>query len=242
MVCARTIFATVVISAVSVPAVLALPEGAPSGFDGSPASGFTSCSLCHTGPVGSGSVQILGAPDRYIPGNIYDLTVRVFDPAQFGAGFELSVETPSGLHVGNLSLNDPTNTQYASADPNYVTHTMTGHESSEANWAANGNKADFVMRWLAPAVTAGSIDFYVAGNATNSNFSASGDTVYLLSVPSQFNSCPPDIDGNGVVDAADLASMLAAWGTSNPNIDTNGDGVIDSADLAGLLAVWGVCP
>ncbi len=192
--------------------------------------------------MGSGSVQILGAPARYTPGNIYDLTVRVFDPAQFGAGFELSVETPSGLHVGNLSLNDPIRTQYASGDINFVTQTLTGHNMSEANWASNGNKADFVMRWIAPAASAGPIDFYVAGNATNGNFSASGDTVYLLSVPSQFNSCPPDLNGDGFVNAADLASMLAAWGTNNPNVDTNGDGVIDSADLAGLLAVWGICP
>ena len=51
---------------------------------------------------------------------------------------------------------------------------------------------------------------------------------------------PADINGDGVVDGADLGSLLAAWGPcSRPcPADLNGDGVVDGADLGMLLAGW----
>lgn len=52
--------------------------------------------------------------------------------------------------------------------------------------------------------------------------------------------CAGDLDGNGDVGASDLATLLAAWGTSGA--DLGGDGVTDAADLAALLAAWGACP
>lgn len=54
--------------------------------------------------------------------------------------------------------------------------------------------------------------------------------------------CPADLDGDGVVGGADLASILAAWGTGGPSGDLDGDGVVGGADLASLLAAWGACP
>jgi hypothetical protein len=41
------------------------------------------------------------------------------------------------------------------------------------------------------------------------------------------------------VDAADLAALLAGWGTSSG--DLNGDGTVTAADLAVLLDAWGPC-
>ncbi len=51
-----------------------------------------------------------------------------------------------------------------------------------------------------------------------------------------------DIDGDGVVDAADLAALLAAWGfCPRPcAADLDGDGDVDAGDLAILLAAWTV--
>lgn len=49
-----------------------------------------------------------------------------------------------------------------------------------------------------------------------------------------------DLDGDGDVDATDLAEMLAAWGVCpGCAADLDGSGVVDSADLAILLAAWG---
>lgn len=53
--------------------------------------------------------------------------------------------------------------------------------------------------------------------------------------------CPADLSGDSVVSGADLAAMLAAWGTAGAS-DLNLDGTTDGADLAVLLAAWGGCP
>lgn len=47
-----------------------------------------------------------------------------------------------------------------------------------------------------------------------------------------------DINGDGIVDGADLALILSAWGTSDSEADLNGDGIVDGADLALVLANW----
>lgn len=49
----------------------------------------------------------------------------------------------------------------------------------------------------------------------------------------------PDLNGDSVVNGADLALMLSAWGTAEAIGDVNGDGVVDGADLALMLSSWG---
>lgn len=51
--------------------------------------------------------------------------------------------------------------------------------------------------------------------------------------------CAGDFTGDGIVDGADLASLLGGWGTADGDID--GDGNTDGADLAALLGSWGTC-
>lgn len=49
---------------------------------------------------------------------------------------------------------------------------------------------------------------------------------------------PADLNGDGLVDAADLALVLAGWGGDGPT-DLNGDGTTDSIDIGLILADWG---
>ncbi|MBC03597.1 MAG: hypothetical protein CMJ34_09900 [Phycisphaerae bacterium] len=53
--------------------------------------------------------------------------------------------------------------------------------------------------------------------------------------------CPADLDGDGVVNGADLGLFLGAWGTSPCKSDINGDGVCNGADLGEMLIAWGDC-
>ena len=58
--------------------------------------------------------------------------------------------------------------------------------------------------------------------------------------------CAEDLDGNGVVDGADLAALLTDWGSSGGTFiclptDLNRDSVVGGQDLTLLLARWGVC-
>lgn len=57
--------------------------------------------------------------------------------------------------------------------------------------------------------------------------------------------CPlsADINGDGLVDGADLGLVLEAWGTCPPltigcSGDLNFDGLIDGADLGVVLEAW----
>ena len=57
------------------------------------------------------------------------------------------------------------------------------------------------------------------------------------------NPCPWDLNEDGLINAADLAQLLGAWGP-NPgsSADFNNDGMVNAADLAQLLGSWGPCP
>lgn len=53
--------------------------------------------------------------------------------------------------------------------------------------------------------------------------------------------CPADFNGDNVVNASDLAVILAAWGQSGV-ADLDNSGTVDPGDLAIVLAAWGPCP
>ena len=58
--------------------------------------------------------------------------------------------------------------------------------------------------------------------------------------------CPADINGDGIVDTADIGGLIGSFGnTGTPGTlfgDINMDGIVDTADLGALLAGLGPCP
>jgi len=79
-------------------------------------------------------------------------------------------------------------------------------------------------------------DLVIAGQFTE----IGGDAANRLAV---WEGCggpgvPGDLNGDGVVDGADLGILLAAWGGDDAAADLDGNGVVDGADLASLLADW----
>jgi hypothetical protein len=59
----------------------------------------------------------------------------------------------------------------------------------------------------------------------------------ILRVPISGSDSPADLNGDGVVNGADLAILLGAWG-GRGLADINGDGEVNGADLAILLGAW----
>jgi hypothetical protein len=53
------------------------------------------------------------------------------------------------------------------------------------------------------------------------------------------STCIADLNGDHVVNGADLGLLLGAWGTGE--YDRNGDGVVNGQDLGLLLGNWGSC-
>ena len=77
-------------------------------------------------------------------------------------------------------------------------------------------------------------------------FWANGSVTELLNVPvDQFlvidppsNDPPGDLDGDGMIDGADLTILLGLWGSGDPVGDIDGNGLVDGNDLAILLGQW----
>ena len=185
----------------------AFRSGPPTGVNGSTASGGTTCTACHLSGAGSGMVEILGAPSNYAFSTTYNLTVRVSDPVQAGAGFQLSAEDAGGAHVGTLVITDATNTQLNTAD--WVNHTSTGVSNAVAGWAGMGNAAEFNVDWISPASDVGPVTFWAAGNAINDNFSSSGDLVYVTSTTANAQEPVPATSTWGLI-VLTLVMLVAA--------------------------------
>jgi hypothetical protein len=102
------------------------------------------------------------------------------------------------------------------------------HDGTVAAWGrAEGGD-------LTPPATLGPVSEIAAGSA--------GFVIALLGAPTSqaFN---PDLDGNRVVNGADLAALLAAWNATGAGMpaDLDHDGTVNGADLSMLLAAWGPC-
>lgn len=48
----------------------------------------------------------------------------------------------------------------------------------------------------------------------------------------------PDFNGDGLVNGADLATLLGAWGQKGSGGDLDGDGIVSGSDLSILLGAW----
>lgn len=66
-----------------------------------------------------------------------------------------------------------------------------------------------------------------------------GDFGASSSIPEATLVCTGDLNGDAVVDAADLGQVIGAFGTHNPGADTNGDGFVDAADLGQVISNFG---
>lgn len=53
--------------------------------------------------------------------------------------------------------------------------------------------------------------------------------------------CDADFSGDGVVNGADLGTLLGAWGSDDASADLDGSGLVDGGDLTVLLGAWGSC-
>jgi hypothetical protein len=81
----------------------------------------------------------------------------------------------------------------------------------------------------------------IATDNPNNSVTEAGLDEFSISVTECVSApaCPADLNGDGAIDAADLATLLSSWGS--PKNDLDGDGVVAASDLATMLSSWGVC-
>jgi plastocyanin len=111
-------------------------------------------------------------------------------------------------------------------------HTVTSGAGCAADGLFDGplTLASPEFSWVVPASAAGqTIPYYCAPHCF---FSMVG----TITVQGAAN--PADIDGDGAVNAADLATLLNSWGAKGGAADIDRNGSVDAADLAVLLGAW----
>ncbi len=136
-------------------------------------------------------------------------------------GFELSARTLAGQQAGNLISTDSNSQLLNPANGvQYIGHTALGSRGGVTGGV------DFDFQWQAPDVSLGPVVFHAAGNATNNDFSSSGDRVYTSSIeiqPQQLPGNEPAVNDGGVVSNASFApapspvapgSIAAIFGTN----------------------------
>ncbi|MBK8303847.1 MAG: hypothetical protein IPK98_10770 [Chloracidobacterium sp.] len=112
--------------------VKAFSSGPPFGYSGAPVE--NSCTDCHGSfPVnsGSGTVEILGIPHDYKPGQQYTVSVKVSQEDAILYGFEVTAINRLGTQAGTLAVTNATRTQFdeGPVGPNnlwrqYIFHTL----------------------------------------------------------------------------------------------------------------------
>ena len=174
------------------PPVQGFSSGPPAGYTGAPGEEPEACAECHVpADAGTGHISIT-APQTYVPGQTYPITVTHTnaDQTRLRWGFELTVLDTSDEKAGNLEsidgLTQLLNNQGPGGARQYIEHTAAG------TFVGQQNGASWTFNWTAPPTDVGPVTFYTAGNQANNDGNTSGDYVYKTFVASAPASSTPD--------------------------------------------------
>lgn len=169
---------------ITFPLTLAYKTAPPAGHTGG--FGEPTCHACHADYDANepgGSVSVLGFPDAYVAGTVYDLTVRVRSGGLGRGGFQLAIRFADGgeqgRNAGALVTTDARSgvSTAGKTGVQYAQHVIAGVEPL---WT---DSTEWTLRWTAPR-TGGRVLLHVAANASNFDDSEYGDHIYSDSIAS----------------------------------------------------------
>ncbi len=177
--------------------------------------------------------------------------------ASYGGGISCSSSDPT---ISGCTISNNTTSQggggisCSSSSPTLTDCTITGNTAS--GWgggiyctnSSNPTITDCTISDNTATYDGGGIycysnptltDTVVCGNAPDQIYGGwtdgGGNTVE--------DECPdcPDVDGDGMVGVNDLLTVVAAWGSDDPDADVDGDGTVGTGDLVVVTGAWGPC-
>ncbi|MFL6211598.1 MAG: PQQ-dependent sugar dehydrogenase [Pyrinomonadaceae bacterium] len=159
--------------------VAARSAGPDAGFTGAPGEDPEACAACHLPQGTSSGAFTITAPQTYLPGQIYQITVRhtTSDQTRLRWGFELTALDDGNERAGDLQPSTDGRTQLRTnegqhPDRQYVEHTASG------TFAGQHDGASWSFTWIAPTQNIGPVTFYAAGNQANWDSDNTGDFIY----------------------------------------------------------------
>jgi glucose/arabinose dehydrogenase len=175
--------------------VYARSTGPDPGFTGAP--GEFKCDECHVFDGAPSGTLNIGAPQSYVPGQTYAVTVNEANasPTRQRWGFQLTAVDEDGNRAGTLQAGTDGRTQVIAGllgNParQYAEHTEAGTsvgQSGGTSWTFN---------WTAPAADVGPVTFYTAGNQANNDGNTSGDSINFTFVVVQPSAGAGDFNVN----------------------------------------------
>jgi hypothetical protein len=153
--------------------ILSNSTGSIGGMTGSPGDSGMNCTGCHIGTAqtASGWIATTVTGAGYVGGQTYTITLNGSHAGSSRFGFELTAEDASGTKVGTFIITNASETKLVNANK-AVTHTFAGTNGP-------GGSKTWNVDWTAPSGSTGTITFYAAVNATNSDGQPTGDVIYL---------------------------------------------------------------
>jgi len=137
----------------------------------------------------------------------------------------LAVDSQGSVYVSGASEGVGTDYDYLT-----IKYDANGNQ----HWIARYNDARNVRDTVSAIAVDSQGSVYVTGESVFSSV-----TVKYVQCPAI---CPPDVNGDRLVDDADLLQVLFAFGSSGTNLgfeDVNCDGIVDDADLLSVLFAFG---
>lgn len=185
---------------------------------------------------------IVASRANELGGGMWHYEYAVFNMNADRAAGSFSVPVGADVTVNSIGFHD---VDYHSGEPYDGTDWPGTEGAGSVTWATTSfasNPNANAIRWAtmynfrftanaAPEQGTATLGFFKPGTPNSM-------TVPVLAPGAGI--CIGDINGDGIVDGADLAQLLSQFG--NPgSADFDGSGTVDGADLAQMLANWGSC-
>ena len=193
-------------------------------------NGWTSTTFPENGPYGDQDAQTLrnAYAAAFRDGELTDIANQIkeaWTPSPF------AVSQVDSLNEGVVIPIDSVHTFTIDVeDENIQLYLLDGLEAGELEFALAS-----MIQVSGPEGTFP--NFYLKENALV-EFGITSAATLQLTLEEDVAGDPCDLNGDGSVGGADLAKLLAVWGSDDDEADFDGDNVVGGSDLAVLLGCW----
>jgi uncharacterized protein (TIGR03437 family) len=177
------------------------------------------CVSCHRGynvNEGAGRLELLGLPDKFVPGQEYTLTVSFIDVQRDRRtyGFQLTALNQDGQKWGEIIVTEASRTQLLNGNVGGDVRQYLEHTANSVAPTFPGRNT-WSFKWKAPRSMTSAVTFYMTGVAGDGSRSTMGDYVYSKLVAISPEAVPftsVSAAGYGAIEGVSPDSIVAGFG------------------------------